>query len=62
MCRITFVCLTWLVSMKMKSVPSSFIISSILLISAAIDLAYVDENGDKYPTVSQSKSGFEAIW
>ena len=48
---------------KIISVSSSFIISCILLISAAINLVSIGENGEggKYPTVTQSqfKFGFE---
>ena len=48
--------------MKMKSVSVSLMIYCILLISAAINLVSGAEKGegDKYPTVIQSKTGFEA--
>ena len=47
--------------MKMKSVSNSFMIRSILLISAAINLVSVGGKGEggKYPMVVQSKSASE---
>ena len=47
--------------MKIISASSYFIISCIILISVAINLVSIGENGEggKYPTVTQSKFGFE---
>ena len=56
-----FVHTAWLASVKIKSVSSYFMISCVLLISAAIILVSVGKKGKsgKHPTVIRPKSGFE---